>query len=311
MARRLPPLNSLKNFEAAGRLLSFTRAAQELNVTQAAVSHQIKVIEDYLGVALFVRYPRKLVLTEQGKALLPEVIEAFDRVSNAIGAVSQEPSSKTLNVRLAPSFAAKWLSPRLKYFWLQYPEIDLCLYHAHPAVDFDREEIDIAVTYGKGDWPGVVADPLLSLDFFPVCTPAFMSNDKPLTDINNLRYYTLLHDANYECWADWLKLANVEAFNANKGTIIDDTNVLIQAAVDGQGVALGSTPFLHELVDSGRLVKPFNIILGNEFAYYVVCPEAHLKNPSVQAFKNWLLELIEERDQAESDRYSHASRYES
>ena len=297
MARRLPPLNSLKSFEAAGRLLSFTRAAQELNVTQAAVSHQIKVIEEYLGVTLFARYPRKLALTDQGKALLPEVIEAFDKVSNAIGAVSQEPVSKMVSVRLAPSFAAKWLSPRLKYFWLQYPEVDLCLYHAHPSVDFDREDIDIAVTYGKGDWPGVVADPLLSLDFFPVCTPTFMTNDKPLSDINNLRYYTLLHDANYRCWRDWINLAGVSELNANKGTIIDDTNVLIQAAVDGQGVALGSTTFVQDLLDSGKLIKPFDITLENEFAYYIVCPEAHLKNPSILAFKNWLLELIDEQVQ--------------
>lgn len=298
MARRLPPLNSLKSFEAAGRLLSFTRAAQELNVTQAAVSHQIKVIEEYLGVTLFVRYPRKLALTERGKALLPEVIEAFDKVSNAIGAISQEPASKMVSVRLAPSFAAKWLSPRLKYFWLQYPEVDLCLYHAHPAVDFDREEIDIAVTYGKGDWPGVVADSLLSLDFFPVCSPTFMLNDKPLSDINNLRYYTLLHDANYQCWSDWIKLAGIEEINSSKGTIIDDTNVLIQAAVDGQGVALGSTTFVQDLLDSGKLIRPFDITLENEFAYYIVCPEAHLKNPSVQAFKNWLLELANEQVQA-------------
>ena len=298
MPRRLPPLNSLKSFEAAGRLLSFTRAANELNVTQAAVSHQIKVIEDFLGLSLFIRYPRKLALTEQGKLLLPEVIEAFDKVSNAIGAISQESSSKMISVRLAPSFAAKWLSPRLKYFWLQHPEIDLCLYHAHPAVEFDREQIDIAVTYGKGDWPGVVADPILSLDFYPVCTPAFMSNDRPLSNINNLRYYSLLHDANYECWSDWLKLAGLEQINANKGTIIDDTNVLIQAAVDGQGVALGSSTFVQDLLDSGRLIKPFDITLVNEFAYYVVCPEAHLKNPSVQAFKDWLLDLGDDRIQA-------------
>jgi LysR family glycine cleavage system transcriptional activator len=122
----------------------------------------------------------------------------------------------------------------VKYFWLQYPEIDLCLFHAHAAVDFEREEIDIAVTYGKGAWSGVVADKLLSLDFFPVCSPAFLRNDKPLTSIDNLHYYTLLHDANYECWRDWLKLAGLNDIQADKGTIIDDTNVLIQAALDGQ-----------------------------------------------------------------------------
>jgi LysR family glycine cleavage system transcriptional activator len=293
MGRRLPPLNSLKSFEAAGRLLSFTDAAKELNVTQAAVSHQIKVIEDFLGIALFDRYPRRLALTEQGKTLLPEVIEAFDRVSLAVAAISHEQFSNVLSVRLAPSFAAKWLSPRLKYFWLQYPEIDLRLYHTHSAVDFEREEIDIAVTYGKGDWPGVIVEKLLSLDFFPVCSPSFLSNDKPLTDLGNLRYYALLHDADYECWGDWLRLVGIDDIDANRGTVIDDTNVLIQAAIDGQGIALGSTTFVEDILESGRLVKPFDVTLVNEFAYYVVYPEAHLKNPAVRAFKEWLLNLVD------------------
>jgi LysR family glycine cleavage system transcriptional activator len=293
MTRRLPPLNSLKCFEVAGRLLSFTRAAQELNVTQAAVSHQIKVIEEDLGVDLFIRYPRRLALTEQGKALLPEVMEAFDKISSAVSALSKEQHGNMVNVRLAPSFAAKWLSPRLKLFWSQYPEIDLCLFHAHPSVNFEQEQIDIAVTYGKGEWPGVVADRLLSLDFFPVCPPAFMDNDKPLSDVDNLRYYTLLHDANYESWNDWLKLAGVKDINANKGTIIDDTNVLIQAVVDAQGVALGSMTFVEDLLESGRLVRPFDITLNSDFAYYVVYPAAHLKNPAVKAFKDWLLSLAE------------------
>ncbi len=296
MARRLPPLNSLKCFEATGRLLSFTRAAQELNVTQAAVSHQIKVIEEDLGIQLFIRHPRKLVLTEQGKVLLPEVIEAFDKISSAVGALRKEQFNNIISVRLAPSFAAKWLSPKLKYFWLQYPDIDLRLFHAHPSVDFEREDIDIAVTYGRGDWPGVVSEQLLSLDFFPVCSPMFMSNDKPLTDIDNLRYYTLLHDANFQCWHDWLILAGVSDIPSNRGTMIDDTNVLIQAAVDGQGVALGSTTFVDDLLEAGRLVKPFNIALQNDFAYYVVYPPGHLNNPSVKAFKDWLLGLPECQD---------------
>ncbi len=291
MSRRIPPLNSLKCFEAAGRLLSFTSAAQELNVTQAAISHQIKVIEEFLGVDLFIRYPRRLALTEQGKALLPEVMEAFDKVSSAVRALQRTQSSQAISVRLAPSFAAKWLSPRLKYFWQQYPGIDLQLYHAHPPVDFNRENIDIAVTYGRGDWPGVLAEPLLSLDFFPVCTPAFLDNDKPLTDIRNLKYYTLLHDANYQIWSDWFKLAGLLDVETNRGTIIDDTNVLVQAAVDGQGVALGSTTFVDELLESGRLVKPFDITLKNDSAYHVVCPKSHLEKPAVKVFRDWLLSL--------------------
>jgi len=289
MARQLPPLNSMKCFEAAGRLLSFTNAAKELNVTQAAVSHQIKVIEEYLGVPLFIRHPRRLTLTDQGKVLLPNIVKAFDRLSIAIESVSQEQPSNMVNVRLAPSFAAKWLSPRLKYFWLQYPEINLNLFHAHAAVDFEREEFDLAVTYGRGKWPNVISEPLLSLDFFPVCSPAFMKNDKPLSELDNLRYYTFLHDANYECWAEWLVLAGANHIVSNKGTIIDDTNVLIQAAIDGQGVALGSTTFVEDHLKSGRLVKPFDITLRNDFAYYVVSTEQKLLNPAVRAFKDWLL----------------------
>jgi LysR family glycine cleavage system transcriptional activator len=120
-----------------------------------------------------------------------------------------------------------------------------------------------------------------------------MNNDKPLTDLNNLRYYALLHDANYECWDDWLKLAGVKDIDAKRGTVIDDTNVLIQAAIDGQGIALGSSTFVEDLLESGQLVKPFDITLVNEFAYFVVYPEAHLKNPAVLAFKDWLLSLVE------------------
>ena len=291
MPRRLPPLNSLKCFEAAGRLLSFTQAAQELNVTQAAVSHQIKLLEGDLGVELFFRYPRRLALTDQGKALLPEVMEAFDKVSSAVRALSRTDNAQAISVRLAPSFAAKWLSPRLKYFWQQHPGIDLRLYHAHPPVDFAHEDIDIAVTYGRGDWPGVISEPLLSLDFFPVCSPAFLDNDKPLTDIENLKYYTLLHDADYQIWNDWLKLAGLQDVDSNRGTIIDDTNVLVQAAVDGQGVALGSTTFVDELLDSGRLIKPFDITLQNDSAYHVVCPKGHLEKSAVNAFREWLLSL--------------------
>lgn len=292
MQRRLPPLNSMKCFEAAGRLLSFTDAAKELNVTQAAVSHQIKVIEDFLGISLFIRYPRRIVLTKQGKALLPNVIEAFDKLSIAIESINEDQSSNMVTVRLAPSFAAKWLSPRLKYFWLEHPEINLSLFHAHAPVDFEREEFDLAVTYGKGKWLNVISEPLLSLDFFPVCSPAFMENDKPLTDIDNLRYYTFLHDANYECWADWLNLAGVNDIPSNKGTIIDDTNVLIRAAIDGQGVALGSTVFVEDHLKSGKLVRPFEMTLRNDFAYHVVSTEMKLSNPAVTAFKDWLLSQV-------------------
>ena len=293
MPRRLPPLTSLRAFEAAGRLLSFTKAAAELTVTQAAISHQIKALESHLGVVLFIRRPRKLELSPQGKALLPVVSACFDQIDASIATLRKHDRNHAITVRLAPSFAAKWLSPRLEDFRRRHPSIDLSLNHSNAAVDFGREQIDLAVTYGKGDWPGVVADPVLKIDFFPVCSPAFMRGDHPLTTLENLSHYTLLHDADHRNWTDWLKLAGLAEVDPTRGTVVDDTNVLIQAAIDGLGVALGSTSFVDDHLDAGRLVRPFDLDLQSDFAYYIVCPKHNLKRPEVRAFKEWLLTQAE------------------
>ena len=292
MARKLPPLNSLRAFEAAARHLSFTRAADELFVTQAAISHQVKGLEEYLGHKLFKRLPRNLMLTVQGAALMPVLADAFDDMANAVVSLKQEKAGSLLNVRLAPSFAAKWLSPRLKEFWKLYPEIDLCLYHAHHAVDFEREDIDLAVTYGRGDWKGVESTPIITLDFFPVANPTWLANNGPITQPEQLLNVTLLHDAEPYCWNEWLRQAGVKGINNKRGTTIDDTNVLIQAAIDGQGVALGSTPFVEDHLASGRLVKVFDQVLITDYAYYVVCPKTHLQRPDVRALKEWLLAQV-------------------
>lgn len=289
MPQRLPPLTSLRAFEAAGRRLSFTRAAEELAVTQAAVSHQIKGLEEHLGEALFVRLPRRLELTDTGKKLLPVVTESFDKISAAISRLRQNSGNVTLTLRLAPSFAASWLAPRLEHFRRANPEINLALNHSNAPVDFAREEIDLAVTYGDGHWPGTVADEVLKLDFFPVCSPHYMTGDYPLTDIQNIRFHTLLHDADYQNWTDWLKLAGLHDIDPAGGTVIDDTNVLTQTAINGFGIALGSQNLIAEHLAAGRLVKPFEPVLQNDFAYYIVCPRSHLELPAVGAFKDWLI----------------------
>jgi len=289
MPRRLPPLNSLRSFEAAGRHLSITRAAEELAVTQAAVSHQVKALEQHLGVHLFKRLPRQLILTMAGKTLLPVVSDSLDVISSTVTAIRQDPVSEKLSVRLAPSFAAKWLSPRLGVFQHEQPDIDLVLNHSNEAVEFRHADIDLAITYGTGRWPGVVAEPVLSIDFFPVCSPNYVQSDRPLTDIDNLRHYTLLHDATYQNWTEWLQLAGLDDIDPRHGPILDDTNVLIQAAIDGQGIALGSKIFVADHLDDERLIRPFDLVLESEYAYYVVCPEEHLKRPAVQAFRNWIL----------------------
>lgn len=289
MPRRLPPLTSLRAFEAAGRHLSFTKAATELTVTQAAISHQVKALEEHLDVALFLRLPRQLELTKAGKILLPVVRSAFDRISDSVAKLDKETASKALTVRLAPSFAAKWLSPRLDKFRKLHPEIDLSLTLGNEAVDFRRQPIDIAVTYGKGDWKGVVSEHLLSIDFFPVCAPSIMQGDHPLRTANDLQHHTLLHDTSHESWAEWLDLAGASEVDPKHGTVVDDTNVLIQAAIDGLGVALGSTLFVADRLASGKLVKPFTTTLNSDFAYYVVCPKQHLKKTEVAQFKSWLM----------------------
>ena len=293
MPRRLPPLTSLRAFEAAGRHLSFTKAAAELTVTQAAISHQVKALEEHLDVALFLRLPRQLELTKAGKLLLPVVRDAFNRISESVAELHKDVANAALTVRLAPSFAAKWLSPRLDDFRQKHPQIDLSLTHSNEPADFKRQAIDIAITYGKGDWRSVVADPVLSIDFFPVCSPSFMRGDHPLTDPANLTHYTLLHDTNHNNWSDWLALAGIEDIDPARGTVVDDTNVLIQAAVDGIGIALGSSHFVADRLASGRLVKPFDTVMHSDYAYYVVCPRKHLKRPEVNVFKTWLLEQSE------------------
>lgn len=289
MSRRLPPLTSLRAFEAAGRHLSFTKAASELTVTQAAISHQVKSLEEHLGTPLFLRQPRRLELTRAGKTLLPVVRRAFNQIGDAVAGIANAASSAELTVRLAPSFAAKWLSPRLDDFRRRHPNISLSLTHSNKATNFRRESIDVAVTYGTGKWPGAVAEEVLRLDFYPVCAPQLEQAQFPLDTVANLRHYTLLHDADHQNWADWLKLADAVDVDASRGTVMDDTNVLIQAAIDGLGVALCSTHFVAGELAAGRLVRPFDTVLHTDYAYYIVCPRKHLNRPEVLAFRDWLL----------------------
>ncbi|MGI9199512.1 MAG: transcriptional regulator GcvA [Woeseiaceae bacterium] len=294
MPRRLPPLTSLRAFEAAGRHLSFTKAAAELTVTQAAISHQVKALEEHLDVALFLRLPRRLELTKAGKILLPVVRDSFNRISDSVAQLNKDVASKALTVRLAPSFAAKWLSPRLDNFRQLHPQVDLSLTLGNDAVDFQRQPIDIAITYGKGDWKRVVSERLLSIDFFPVCAPGLIQGEDELSAPDDLQRMTLLHDTDHRLWTNWLELAGAHKVDPTRGTIVDDTNVLIQAAVDGLGVALGSAHFVADHLDSGKLVKPFETTLQSDYAYYVVCPKTHLKKPEVAQFKSWLMAQSQE-----------------
>jgi len=289
MVRRLPPLNALRAFEAGARHLSFTRAAEELFVTQAAVSHQVKALEEYLGVALFRRLTRRLVLTEPGRVLLPVVGDAFDRIAGTAERLRSDDEERGLTVSLTPSFGARWLGRRLGRFWAQHPDIDLKLHHSNRLTDFRREEVDVVVRWGCGNWPGLEAEFLMRAGFTPVCSPALLEGPHPLRQPADLLHHTLLHEDDYEDWTQWLLAARAEGVDARRGPVIDDPSTLDRATLEGQGVALGRTALIREHLAAGRLVRPFSLDLETDHAYYLVYPQQALIRPKVKAFRDFIL----------------------
>jgi LysR family glycine cleavage system transcriptional activator len=289
MARRLPPLNAVRAFEAAARHLSFTKAAEELHVTQAAISHQVKALEEYLGLKLFRRLNRALVLTEEGQTYLPPVKRIFDQLYDATRRLSENEARGRLTVSVLPSLAARWLVPRLGRFRQAHPDIDVRIAPATHLVDFAREDVDVGIRYGRGRYPGLRVDRLMSEDIMPVCSPALLTGPKPLQQPGDLKYYTLLHDEGHGDWRTWLLAAGVEDVDATRGTVFMDSSMLIEAAATGQGVALARGALAADDLASGRLVRPFDFNIPAEFAYYVVCPKATADQPKVVAFREWLL----------------------
>lgn len=291
MVNRLPPLKSLRAFEAAGRHLSFTRAAGELNVTQAAVSHQIKALETWLDVPLFKRLNRALLLTEPGQHYLHAVRRALEALADATQQIVATSGGEPLTISVMPSFGAKWLVSRLARFSRLYPDIDLRFSAEDKLVDFARENVDIAIRFGRGDWAGLHADLLMRQDVFPVCSPGLLKDGPhPLKAPEDLRYHVLLHErpASYE-WRTWLLAAGVEGVDPIRGPSFSHAHVLLQATIDGQGVALGATPLVDDDLAAGRLVKPFELTLPGEWAYYVVCPKERAIEPNIKAFREWIL----------------------
>ena len=290
MSRRLPSLNGLKAFEAAARHLSFTRAAAELNVTQAAVSHQVKALEERLGLALFRRLNRALLLTDEGQALLPPLSEALDRMALAVDGLARREETGVLTVSTLDSFAAGWLVRRLRRFRALYPDIEIRIATSNHLVDFTRDDVDIAVRYGRGEWPGLDSVRLMTEKIFPVCSPALLADGPPLEKPQDLCFHTLLHEEMLEDWRMWLLAAGVGDVDPTRGPWYTQANLVILAAMAGEGVALGRSVLVADDLAAGRLVKPFDVSLPAEYAYYVVHPEAAAGRPKVCAFRDWLLE---------------------
>ncbi|MDP6688105.1 MAG: transcriptional regulator GcvA [Alphaproteobacteria bacterium] len=291
--RRLPPLNALRAFEAAARQLSFTRAGAELHVTQAAISHQVKALEQWLGLVLFRRRGRAIVLTENGQTYLAAVREGLDLLAAATDRLTQRQDSGILTVSTMASFAAAWLVPRLGRFRALHPDIDVRLSASDEIVDFARDDVDLAIRYGDGHWPGVEVVPLMTEDLFPVCSPALLLGPHPLRRPEDLRHHTLLHDDMRETWRLWLLAAGVEGVDPDRGPGYNLSTLVIDAAVDAQGVALARSALIGDHLSSGRLVKPFDVRLPAEFAYYLVHPARALDHPKVRAFRDWVLMEVE------------------
>ena len=291
--RRLPPLNALRAFEAAARHLSFTKAAGELNVTQAAISHQIRALEDWLGMPLFRRQNRALLLTDAGQAYLPPMREAFDLMQQATTRLHQRDRSGALNVSTFTSFAAKWLMPRLGRFTASHPEIEIRLGINDTLLDFGSDDVDVGVRYGRGDWRGVHKELLMTEEVFVVCSPKLLEGEHPLREPSDLRHHTLLHDDLPEDWSTWLDAAGADdavKVRARGDLVFNHSEMVLQAAVEGLGVALGRSALVADDLAAGRLVKPFDLQLPTQSAYYVVHSENAGDRPKIKAFSDWLHE---------------------
>lgn len=292
MAYALPSLNALRAFEAAARHLSFTRAAAELNVTQAAVSHQIKHLEAQLGVPLFRRLSRSLRLTEAGQALLPAATEGFQVLADGVALLTGRGNENRLRVSTLESIAAEWLVPRLGRFRMRHPDIDIELHIADAVVDFASDDIDVAIRYGPGGWPKVTAIKLTEETIFPVLAPHLLAAGPQLAEPTDLLKYPLIYEHGIEVWPQWFAAAGCRDIAVPKGPRLPHSNLVLQAVIAGDGVALGRSFLIAGDLRNGRLVRPFATAISAREAYYLVYPPATENRNKVRVFRDWLLDEV-------------------
>jgi LysR family glycine cleavage system transcriptional activator len=287
----LPSLNGLRAFEAAARHMSFTRAAAELNVTQTAISHQIRRLEEQLGLNLFIRRNRTLELTREALDYLPSIRSAFADLHRATAKLRRNDHEGRLTVSTTASLATKWLVSRVAGFQDANPGIEVRISTSTHLVDFQREEVDIAVRYGHGVWPGLRADWLMAEHIFPVCSPDLLNDARPLRTPEDLAQHTLLHTTvSREDWQLWLTAAGLPGSIATRrGMTFDQGFMAIQAAMEGLGVALGRFHLVETDIAAGRLVAPFDTVLPQDAGYYVVAPEATAETAKIARFRDWLI----------------------
>ncbi|RKP49497.1 transcriptional regulator GcvA [Trinickia fusca] len=286
--RRLPPLSALRAFEAAARQLSFTQAAAELCVTQAAISHQVRQLEDWLGFRLFERRGHALSLTDKGRIYLAELTPAFDLLARATMRV-REKEDGPLRITALPSFASRWLVPRLHGFQAQHPDIELKLTSSAELWNGMDDRFDVAIRSGIGRWPGMKSELIAREMLSPVCAPQVAAGPPALRCPDDLRYARLLHDTPKHGWKTWSEQAGVPGLDGKTGLAFDDAALALQAAVQGQGVALGRLMLAADDLRSGLLVQPFDLAIANDYSYWLIYPSAKAERPDVAAFRLWLL----------------------
>ena len=288
----LPSLTGLRAFEAAARHGSFTAAARELHVTQTAISHQIRRLEEQVGLPLFLRQGRSVVLSPAGRELLPATTAAFDALRSGVDRLRRRDGRRTLTVSTLPSLAATWLVPRLARFQAAEPGIEVRVTTSPHAVDFARDGVDVAIRFGRGAWPGTVAERMFTEELFPVCSPALPSPERPLADPDDLRRHTLLHVLPYQDdWRLWLTAAGVDGIDPNRGPTFDVAVHAMRAAADGMGLMVGRARLVADELAAGRLIAPFPMRLPVEAAYYLVYPKSAAAVPEVAAFRAWVLDV--------------------
>lgn len=291
MAFRLPPLNTLRFFEAAGRHLSFKLAAEELEVTPSAVSHGIQSLEDWLGVSLFARTSRGLALTDAGQDYLPSVREALTVLSNATDRVPDRPPRRSLAISVAPTFGARLLLPRLPAFRELYPEVTVHIDTTHTRVEFPRDGADIAIRLGTGTWPDLTATHLLAEELVPVCSPELLSKLGPVTSLCDA---PLIHITTVsQDWAAWARAAKRDAIECERGLMVDTIQMAIDAAVQGLGVAIGRLPLVGPELSTGRLVRFCGPCVKADTAYWLVGPRETMIRPEIVTFRDWLIDELQ------------------
>ena len=292
MKRRLPPLNALRAFEAGARHLNFTRAADELAVTPTAVSHQVRQLEDWFGVPLFSRARRQLRLTDAGAQLYPAMSETLDRIAEISCRIRETPDRPTLTVSVTPTFGSRWLASRLGRFWMTHPDIDLRIHHSVHLADFTRDDVDMAIRWGLGQWPNTVSEKLMDAVAVPLCSPSLLDGPKPLVTLSDLRHHVLLHEKDYQEWTEWLIAAGVTDVDARRGPVIDDPNAIVSAAIEGHGIFLGTPAMMTAEIDAGLLVRPFATSNEREPAYYLVYSEEAIQQPKIRSFRDFILSEV-------------------